>query len=82
MLKCPCDSGVNPAWQWCAIFLMCSRIQCASIWLRIFASILIENIGLMGKDPDAGKDRRQEEKGTAEDDMVVWHHGLDGHESE
>ena len=27
-----------------------------------------------GKDPDAGKDRRQEEKGTTEDEMVGWHH--------
>ena len=34
---------------------------------------------LLGKDPDAGKDSRQEEKGT-EDEMVGWHHGLDGHE--
>ena len=37
---------------------------------------------LIGKDPDAGKDWRQEEKGTTEDEMVGWHHGLDGHESE
>ena len=29
-------------------------------------------------DPDAGKDRRQEEKGTTEDEMVVWHHPLNG----
>ena len=33
--------------------------------------------GLVGKDPDAGKDGRQEEKGTTEDDMVGWHHQLD-----
>ena len=37
---------------------------------------------LTGKDPDAGKDWRQEEKGTTEDEMVGWHHWLDGHESE
>ena len=35
---------------------------------------------LTGKDPDAGKDWRQEEKGTTEDEMVGWHHRLDGHE--
>ena len=35
---------------------------------------------LIGKDPDAGKDWRQEEKGTTEDEMVGWHHRLDGHE--
>ena len=29
---------------------------------------------LTGKNPDAGKDWRQEEKGTAEDEMVGWHH--------
>ena len=32
------------------------------------------------KDPDAGKDWRQEEKGMTEDKMVGWHHGLNGHE--
>ena len=34
---------------------------------------------LVRKDPDAGKDRRQEEKGTTEDEMVGWHHQLNGH---
>ena len=34
------------------------------------------------KDPDAGKNWRQEEKGTSEDEMVGWHHQLDGHEFE
>ena len=33
----------------------------------------------IGKDPDAGKDWRQEEKGTTEDEMVGWHHRLNGH---
>ena len=37
---------------------------------------------LIKKDPDAGKDWRQEEKGTTEDEMVGWHHWLDGHEFE
>ena len=37
---------------------------------------------LIGKDPDAGKDWRQEEKGTTEDEMFGWHHWLDGHEFE
>ena len=35
---------------------------------------------LIGKDPDAGKDWRWEEKGTTEDEMVGSHHWLDGHE--
>ena len=37
---------------------------------------------LLGKDPDAGKDWRQEEKGTTEDEMIGWHHRLNGHEFE
>ena len=37
---------------------------------------------LLGKDPDARKDWRQEEQGTTQDDMVGWHHWLDGHEFE
>ena len=37
---------------------------------------------LIGKDPDAGKDWKREEKGTTEDEMVGWHHRLDGHEFE
>ena len=37
---------------------------------------------LIWKDPDAGKDWRREEKGTTEDEMVGWHHWLDGHEFE
>ena len=35
---------------------------------------------LLGKDPDAGKDWRREEKGTTQDEMVGWHHRLEGHE--
>ena len=34
---------------------------------------------LIGKDPDAGKDWGQEEKGMTKDEMVGWHHWLDGH---
>ena len=37
---------------------------------------------LIWKDPDAGKDWRQEEKGVTEDEMVGWHHWLNGHEFE
>ena len=37
---------------------------------------------LIWKDPDAGKDWRREEKGTTEDEMVEWHHRLNGHEFE
>ena len=37
---------------------------------------------LIDKDPDAGKDRRQEEKGMTDDEMVGWHHQLNGSECE
>ena len=37
---------------------------------------------LAGKDPDARKDWRQQEKGMTEDEMVGWYHWLDGHEFE
>ena len=37
---------------------------------------------LIGKDPDAGKDWRQEEKGTTEDEMAAWYHQLNGREFE
>ena len=37
---------------------------------------------LVWKNPDAGKDRKQEEKGMTEDEMVGWHHQLNGHEFE
>ena len=37
---------------------------------------------LIGKDPDSGKDWGQEEKGMTEDEMLGWHHRLNGHEFE
>ena len=38
------------------------------------------NSQLIGKDPDVGKDCGKEEKGMTEDEMVGWHHQLNGHE--
>ena len=35
---------------------------------------------LIWKDPDAGRDWRQQEKGMTEDEMIGWHHWLNGHE--
>ena len=43
---------------------------------------LMRRTDFIWKDPDAGKDWRQEEKGATEDEMVGWHHQLDGHEFE
>ena len=41
-----------------------------------------ERSWLIGKDPDAGMDWGQKEKGITEDEMVGWHHRLNGHEFE
>ena len=46
-----------------------------------YLATLVKN-WLTRKDPDAGKEWRQEEKGMAEDEMVGWHHWLDGHDFE
>ena len=43
---------------------------------------LMRRANSLEKDPDAGKDRGQEEKGETEDETVGWHHGLNGHEFE
>jgi len=46
--------------------------------LQYFGHLNAKN-WLIGKDPDAGKDWGQEEKGASEDEMVEWHHRLNGH---
>ena len=60
-------------------------------WLRILRAYNTKNIilwppngknWLTGKDPDAGKNWRQEEKGMTEDEMFGWHHWLNGREFE
>ena len=43
---------------------------------------LMRRVNSLEKDSDAGRDWGQEEKGTTEDEMAGWHHGLDGRESE
>ena len=43
---------------------------------------LMRRTDLLEKNPDAGEDWRQEEKGMTEDELVGWHHQLDGHEFE
>ena len=53
-----------------------AKAETPILWLRDTKNWLI------GKDPDAGKDWRQEEKGTTEDEMVGWHHRFNGHEFE
>ena len=43
---------------------------------------LMQRVDSLEKDFDVGSDWGQEEKGTTEDEMAGWHHGLDGRESE
>ena len=72
-LKNPLDSKmkpVNPKESQPWIFI--GRID-AEAEAPIFWSPDVKNL-LIGKDPDAGKDWRQEEKGTSEDEMVEWNH--------
>ena len=70
----PVNPKVNQSW----IFIgrTDAEAEAAILWPLDVKSLLI------GKDPDAGKDWSQEEKGTTEDEMVGWHHWLDGHEFE
>ena len=62
--------GINPEYSLEGLML--------KLKLQYFGH-LMQRPALMGKDPDAGKDWRQEEKGTTEDEMVEWHHWLNGH---
>ena len=48
--------------------------------LQFFGHLMWKADSFIGKEPDAGKDSRQEEKGMTEDEMVGWHHQLNGHE--
>ena len=79
-LKSPLDSKeikpVNPKGNQPWIFTGRTDAEAPRIWLPDAKRWLI------GKDPDAGKDWRQEKKGTTEDETVGWHPQLNGHESE
>ena len=81
-LECSLDCGeikpVNPKGNQSWIFIggTDAETETPILWLPDVKSQLI------GKDPDAGKDWRQEEKGMTEDDIVGWYHWLNGHEFE
>ena len=60
-------------WSWVFIGRIDIKAETLVFWPPDVKSWLI------WKDPDVGKDWRQEEKGTTEDEMVGWHHRLDGH---
>ena len=65
---------VNPKWNqpWIVIGKTDAKADASVLWPPGVKS------WLNGEDSDAGKDWRQEEKGMTEDEMVGWHHQLDG----
>ena len=91
------DKGVSDAFSWESGTLDCKEIKPVNpkgnqFWIFIgrtdaeaIAPILwppdVKN-WFIGKDPDTGKDWRQDEKGTTEDEMLGWHHQLNGREFE
>ena len=56
-------------------------ISLEGMMLKLKLQYFMQRVDSLEK-TDAGRDWRQEEKGTTEDEMAGWHHGLDGHESE
>ena len=68
--------SVNPKGNQSWIFIGRTDAEAKTLWPPDAKNWLI------GKDPDAGKDWGQEEKGTTEEETVGWHHWLDGHEFE
>ena len=78
-LKSSLDSKikqVNPKGNQPWIFIGRTEAEAPILWLPDVKSWLI------GKDPDAGKDWGQEEERVTENEMVGWHHWLNGHEFE
>ena len=79
-LESPLDSKeikpVNPEGNQPWIFIRRTDVETLILWPTDGKS------QLTGKDPDTGKDWRQEEKGVTEDEMVEWHYWLNGHDFE
>ena len=77
-LDCKEIQPVHPKGNQCWIFIRRTDAEAETpiLWPHDAKNLLI------GKDPDARKDWRWEEKGTTENEMVGWHHRLDGHELE
>ena len=74
-LDCKEIQPVHPKGDQSSVFIGRTNAEAETpiLWLPDVKSWLI------GKDPDAGKDWRQEEKGMTVDEMVEWHHWLNGH---
>ena len=75
-LDCKEIKSVNPkgTQSWIVIGRTDAEAEAPILWLPDAKN------WLTGKDPDAGKDWRQEDKGMSEDEMVRWHHQLNWHE--
>ena len=78
LMDCKEIQVVNPKGNQSWIFIGSTDVETETpiLWLADVMDLLI------GKDPDTGEDWRQEEKGMTEDEMVGWHHWLNGHEFE
>ena len=72
------QGAVNPKWNqpWIFIGRTDAEAEAPIVWPPVAKNWLI------GKDPDARKNLRQEEKGMAEDEITGWHHWLSGHDFE
>jgi len=77
-LDCEEIKPVNPKGNQSCMFIGRTDAEAEAL---ILWSPYVKN-QLIGKDPDAVKDWGQEEKGTTEDEMVGWHHQLNGHKFE
>ena len=77
-LDCKEIKSVNPQGNQSLIFIGRTHTEGE---IPILWPLYVKN-WLIGKDPDAGKDWSQMEKGTAEDKMVAWHHWVTGCEFE
>ena len=75
-LDCEEIQPVNPKGNQSWIFIGKTSAEALTLWPPDAKNWLTV------KDPDAGKDWRQEEKGMTEDEMVGWHYRLNGHECE
>ena len=73
---------VNPKGNQLWIFLERTDVEAPILWQRVYlmyTPISDAKSQLIGKDSDAGKDWGQEDKGVTENEMVGWHHPLNGH---
>ena len=73
-LDCKEIQSVHPKWDQSWVFIGRTDVEAETPILPPDAKSW-----LTGKDPDAGKDWGQEENGMTEDEMVGWHHWLNGH---